>query len=147
MDLDRIEKLLNSYFEGNTTLEQENELKSYFSGKEVAPHLSGYTALFKAFNQAKKEVSSVKFNTALLQEKTIKKQNKWVGIAATIAVLAVLAGFMFSNKQTTQKEKEAIAAYKQTKEALQTLSQKFNQGAETLVAINKFTTAKNKVLK
>jgi hypothetical protein len=147
MDLDRIESLLEKYFEGITTLEQEKELKSYFLGDNVAPHLTAYSSLFTAFNQAKKETSKVAFNTEVLQQKPRKEQKKWFGIAATIAVLAVLAGFMFSNKQAAQEDKEAIAAYKQAKEALKTLSQKFNQGAETLVAINQFTTAKNKVLK
>ncbi len=144
MELDKIETLLEAYFDGTTTLEQEKIVQSYFAKADVAPHLQPYKSMFTAFSQAKNEVSTRSFN---LEEKPDTSRKPWYYIAAMIAVLAVLAGFMFSNPTITQEEKEALAAYKQTKEALQLISQKFNQGAETLVAINQFTTATNKVLK
>ncbi len=143
MELNKIEKLIEAYFEGKTTIEQEQRLRSYFSRDQVASHLEPYKSMFVAFLQAKQEVSTRDFKVTGVTQ----TRNRWYGIAATIAVLAVLAGFMFSNSRITQEEKEALAAYKQTKEALQLLSQKFNQGTETLVAINEFTVAKNKVLK
>lgn len=36
MELDRIENLLEKYFEGETTIAEENELKVYFSSSDVA---------------------------------------------------------------------------------------------------------------
>lgn len=144
MESDRIKTLLDAYFEGTSTLAQEKELRDYFCGSNVAPQLEAYRSMFSAFSEAKKEVSSRVLKVA---DKPIASQKVWYGIVATVAVLAIVAGFVFSNRGMTKEEKEALAAYKQTKQALQFLSQKLNQGTESLVAINQFTLAKNKILK
>ncbi len=144
MELDRIKTLLDAYFEGTSTLAQEKELQDYFCGSNVAPQLEAYRSMFSAFSEAKNEVSS---RVLKVDNNPISSQKWWYGIAATVAVLAIVAGFVFSNTGMTKEEKEALAAYKQTKQALQLLSQKLNQGTESLVAINQFTVAKNKILK
>ena len=46
MELANIESLLDSYFEGETSLDQENILRDYFSSANVAPHLMAYQDLF-----------------------------------------------------------------------------------------------------
>ena len=42
MALDRIEKLVEKYFEGETSIAEEKELKTYFSSTDVAQHLEQY---------------------------------------------------------------------------------------------------------
>ena len=39
MGLDRIEKLVEKYFEGESSIAEEKELKVYFSSTDVAQHL------------------------------------------------------------------------------------------------------------
>ncbi len=44
MELDKIENILEKYFQGETTIAEENELKEYFSSPNVAQHLEQYQA-------------------------------------------------------------------------------------------------------
>ena len=55
MALDRIEKLLEKYFEAETTIAEEKELKDYFASSDVAQHLEQYKLLFGYFSEAKKQ--------------------------------------------------------------------------------------------
>ena len=58
MELNKIEKLLEHYFEGATSSAEENELRNYFSSTNVAPHLEQYKPLFDYISDAKKQHSS-----------------------------------------------------------------------------------------
>ncbi len=42
MALDKIEQLLEKYFEAETSIAEENELRVYFSSQDVAQHLQQY---------------------------------------------------------------------------------------------------------
>ncbi len=54
MELNKIAKLLEHYFEGATSSAEENELRNYFSSTNVAPHLEQYKPLFDYISDAKK---------------------------------------------------------------------------------------------
>lgn len=47
METEKIEHLLKKYFEGETTLEEEQQLRSFFSGEEIPDHLKSYADLFR----------------------------------------------------------------------------------------------------
>lgn len=53
----RIEELLNKYFEGNTSTEEEKELRSFFSSGDVPPHLLAYKPMFAYFDE---EIATVR---------------------------------------------------------------------------------------
>ncbi len=55
MELDRIERLLEKYFEAETTEAEEQVLRDYFTGDSVAEHLEQYSAMFSFFSSAKQE--------------------------------------------------------------------------------------------
>ena len=46
MELNNIERLLEKYEEGQTTLQEEAQLKHYFTTETVAPHLEVYRTIF-----------------------------------------------------------------------------------------------------
>ncbi len=55
-----ITEILNNYFEGKTTCEQEKELYAYFSQTTIDPSLEKYQSLFQALYQLKSNYQSVK---------------------------------------------------------------------------------------
>ena len=147
MELARIEALLESYFEGNTTLSEEKLLQNYFCGNEVAPHLVKYQPLFTEFSSARAERSDKELK--LPKSKSIIKP-WWYSVAALLIVALTVGGFIFSQPNESglsSEEKEAMAAFQQSKDALKLLSRSFNEGAEELVFINQLTKSKNKILK
>ena len=55
MEFNKMEALLEKYFEGETSIAEENELKYYFSSSNVAEHLEQYRPLFGYFAEAKEQ--------------------------------------------------------------------------------------------
>ena len=49
MEFNKMEALLEKYFEGETSIAEENELKDYFSSSNVAPHLEQYQSFIWIF--------------------------------------------------------------------------------------------------
>ena len=62
MELKLVEQLLEKYFQGETTIAEEKQLKAYFSSNDVAPHLAKYQALFGYFETQKERNSSKNFH-------------------------------------------------------------------------------------
>ena len=46
-----IEEVLNRYFEGETSVAEERELRRFFAGANVPDHLSAYRPLFAYFDE------------------------------------------------------------------------------------------------
>ncbi|PKB17696.1 hypothetical protein [Flavobacterium sp. 5] len=146
MEFNKTEALLEKYFEGETSIAEENELKNYFSSQNVAPHLEQYKPLFGYFVEAKKE--NLEKNVPLIP----KKQNKtWLSIAASIVVLMGVGTYIYFN---TDKEKEnaALGTYEDPKEALEAtqkalamLSNHVNTGVEGIQYIQVYELTKSKV--
>ena len=145
MELARIEALLEVYFEGATTLTEEKMLRDYFCGNEVAPHLEKYQALFSEFASARSEHSDTQ---VLLPKTKATIKPWWYSVAALLIVALTVGGFIFSQpNELSQEEKEAVAAFQESKNALKLMSQSFNNGTEDLSFINQFSISKNKILK
>jgi len=145
MELVNIDKLLKAYFDGNTTLQQEKQLRDYFVSEDVAPHLEKYKVMFVGFASAEKECSEKEIIIPL----TYQHYRKWwYGVAASAVIVIGVAGFVFSDtNKISQDETEALAALNKSKEMMLLLSANLNEGTEDLAFINVFSTNKNKYLK
>jgi len=121
MVLNEIEKLIEKYENGETTLKEEAQLKDYFSKETVAPHLEQYKAMFNYFSFSQQETF-----TRQLPLKTKKKFNyKWLSVAA---VIALMVGFYFNKNETiTEQDRQD---YEQAKSYLQLVSQTLNRGTK-----------------
>lgn len=146
MELDKIDKLMEAYFEGTTSLEDEAILMDYFNNHIVADHLLQYKPIFVGLSAARKERSSRDFK---LEETTSSKTIKtWWYAAAGMVVVAVGIGSLFlSQPQLSQEEKEALVAFENSKTAMILLSEKLNKGTHQLSYMNQFDIAKDKVWK
>lgn len=132
MVLNSIEKLLEKYDNGETTLKEEQKLQAYFAQNEVAPHLESYKVMFQYFNKTKQEHYT---KDVPLKPRTYTLY-KWISVAA-VAVLMLAVFTQFESKKTlVDLNSEELLAYNQTMEALNLVSSKFNQGATSLNALN-----------
>lgn len=141
-----IEQLLEAYFEGESTLDQEQQLRKYFSGGGVAPHLEQYIPLFAAFAEARKERYTGEIN--LPKEKKLP----WLNIAAGILVIVGLFIFFNNNRNSnnnttdygTYKDPE-VAALK-TRQALFMMGSFVGQSTSKLNALDEFEKTTDKYI-
>ncbi len=136
-DLDNIEKLLVKYQEATTSLQEEALLKDYFTSDNVAPHLQEYQYMFQYFAQSKQEHYTKDIRLERKQQK-----RKWIGMAASIALIIGVIGF--TNYQNNQ---EAQKAYADTQNALQLIATHMNKGTVAIGQLNKFEQTTHKVFK
>lgn len=141
MVLNNIEQLLEKYDLGETTLQEEQQLKAYFSENEVPEHLKSYQVMFQYFENNKHEHAS---KDAPLQP---KKNNvyKWISVAA-VAVL--MFGLYLSRPEPVKTELSQLSAeelelYYQTVEALELVSSQLNKGKQQLGILSAMTTSYN----
>ena len=155
MELDKIEIILEKYFQGESTIAEEKELKDYFSSPDVAQHLEQYQPMFGYFSQVKEQKSTQEI--PLITKSRDKKRNMaWLSIAASVVVLLGIGTFMYVSEKNTapvvaQSElgtydnpEEALAA---TQKALAMLSNNVNVGIESVQYIQEYEQSKNKIFK
>ncbi|MBE9468666.1 MAG: hypothetical protein IMY72_10175 [Bacteroidetes bacterium] len=144
MDFKRIENLLNKYFEAETSIAEENELRIFFSNnKDIPENLIFAKSIFKAFNEEK----SIKFHKKIhLPKRNIKRYIYITGIAASL----IISMFVIFPKMDTKRNKIIYAYYngqaitdkaiaeKYTKQALFAVAQNFNNGTKNLNKLSQF---------
>lgn len=145
MELDRIEILLEKYFEGETSIAEENELKTYFSSADVAQHLEHYKAMFGYFSSAKEQKFEQK-----LPLKPKKIQVMWLSVAASVVIL--LGMFTFYNRNISQSEdlgtyNDPEKAFEETQKALNLLSKNVNVGIGSMQYVKEYQDSKDLIFK
>ncbi|WP_177733133.1 hypothetical protein [Flavobacterium inviolabile] len=130
MEFNSINKLVEKYFSGETSIAEEKQLKDYFSQPDVAPHLEQYRAMFGYFTQAKQEQFT---KTVPLQP---RKRNyvAWISVAASVALLFGLFTFLNQHPQTHEHDlgtfEDPEVAYRETQKALELVSENVNVGVK-----------------
>lgn len=144
MVLNNIEKLLEKYENGETSLKEEQVLKNYFSSDTVAPHLEMYKPMFEYFlvNQQEQFTKDIPLKTKRIFN------YKWISVAA---VVVLMLGFYFNRPISddcaelgTFCESEQELAYNEVVKSLEMISGHFNKGTSTvgyLNEVNKGTSA------
>ena len=137
MVLNNIEKLIEKYENGETSLKEEQLLKNYFASDDVAPHLEMYKSMFGYFSICNREQfnKDIKFETEV--EKTKRSFNyTWLSVAA-VAVL--MLGFYFGTTYTTNDlgtYKDPELALMEVTKSLEMISQSFNKGVGNVNYLN-----------
>ncbi|WP_337967151.1 hypothetical protein [uncultured Flavobacterium sp.] len=151
MELDKIENILEKYFQGETSIAEEKELKEYFSSSNVAQHLEQYKPMFGYFSQVREQKS-----TQEIPLQTKKRNVAWLSIAASAVLLLGIGTFFYVSQKpadpvvaqselgTYDNPEEALAA---TQKALALLSNNVNVGIESVQYVKEYEQSKNKIFK
>lgn len=145
MELDKIEKLIEKYFEANTTVTEEETLRQYFSEKKVAAHLERYAPMFTYFSKAKEERFTKQVPLAHKTTGSKKNLYRWLSVAAAaVLMFGIYFGKSYQDEQQLQRQ-QAEYAYNETKKALDMLAENFGRGTEKVAYLNEFVEAKQKI--
>ncbi|KUJ61794.1 hypothetical protein AR687_11285 [Flavobacteriaceae bacterium CRH] len=154
MELNRIEDIVEKYFQGETSIAEENELKEYFSSPNVAQHLEQYKPMFGYFSQVKQQKSTQEIPLPKSRDK--KRNLAWLSIAASVVVLLGIGTYLYVSDQnatpvvaqselgTYDNPEEALAA---TQKALALLSNNVNVGIGSVQYIKEYQQSKNRIFK
>lgn len=137
MVLNNIEKLLKKFENGETTLTEEQELKAYFSGEMVAPHLEIYKPMFFYFSENKKE----QFTKPLVLDARPAKIKpmlnfKWFWVAALAVITLGVYYLKTVNNNDLGTYNDPDIAFNEMTKALEKISNRLNKGTSTLVYLN-----------
>ncbi len=138
--------LIEKYFAGETTLEEERSLKAYFRNEaSVEDGLKGYAPLFRFFEKEQARVLPAGFEQQVQAERTIKGRRfrlspLRIAAAAAIAALLLMAGVLVYREVVPEtapvaaidwskyEPKTPEEAYKITRAALMKVSSEMNRG-------------------
>ncbi len=154
MNLKEIEALLEKFYDGESSLEEEESLRKYFNQEIVPDHLSAHLELFRYYKNARDEkipLRKIEYDTADMIRKDDHDKNHFkkrrmfylvTGIAASILILiGVYFQFIVNNKkskyQLENTYEDPEVAYAEAKKALLLVSEKLNAGVQDF---NKFST-------
>lgn len=161
MDSNEIGKLLEKYWNCETSLEEEKILRDYFNGGVVPENMSDAAGVFKYFEGERQRSLSTSFDSEI--SKNLKKEVKagkvvsmvrWVQIARIAAgVLVVVAATYFVRNEvrksyaadTVDTYNDPALALEETKKALLLISRGFGKAKEKAGKINMFNEAEKKI--
>lgn len=157
MDSEKINKLLQKYWDCQTTLEEEQELRDYF--KHHSPDaMKDAAPLFQYFNEQKeKQLTDISFEPNVLKQlRRPKGQMRTLvynamRIAAGIIVLVMAVWLVrmevreISPKEVTDTYDDPKMAFEETKKALMMISRSFSTAEEQARKINLFNEAQKEL--
>jgi len=144
MNLQRIEQLILKYEKGETSLEEELELKIFFAKENVPLHLAGYKDLFTFYRKAvEEEIPDPDFDERFLKAINqseepkqplgrIRKLYPALSIAAAIVLLIGSYVILVNQRNARDTFDDPAIAYAETKKILLKVSDNLNSGTEEL---------------
>ena len=149
MNSPKIEKLLERYYQGETSLAEERALREFFRQDKLPPHLAELKAQFIILDEDEGLELPESFDEELFsmireKEKSSRLSRRRVviyisSVAATVLILVTL--FIRFNPfldRSYGNSPEAEEAFEQASRILFFVSDKFNQGADPLRKVASF---------
>ncbi len=142
MESHNIKELLEKYFNAETTLQEEKELKKYFSSENISPELIQYQDMFGYFSKEQKNETQREFY--------IKKASNrhWLSIAASVVVVLGI-GISFLKQPATNSNlgtyDDPEIAFAETQKALTLIAENLNKGKEKIYYLQEYENTKNKI--
>ena len=166
MDSNRIDDLLEKYWECETSIEEEKELRTYFNKSEYDKKYADVAPLFKYYEREQKIGGLDSFfdqrilaEIENVQPKSKKKEGSIIALFGNIAKVAavglilVTAGYFIKEELSKEEMKPYVSdtfedpekAFEETKKALQMISKNFNKGRKEVRKLSTFNEAQEKV--
>jgi len=167
-DIQYVKKLLDAFYDGTTSLDEEKILRQYFSGKDVPEELEVeqkiFCELFSA--QGGYDFSSLEQKLDSLIEQLEDKEKshiqsfppklksiinwKWITSVAASVLIILCTGIYFYNQNNTHKMIDTYSnpkeAYAETQKALTLVSSKLNKGFDQMGSAQKNIEKTNKII-
>lgn len=156
MEYSRIRTLLEKYWNCDTSLEEEAELRSFFTSKEIPDDLRAYSPLFQYYKKENEARISENFDKKVLNlignPKKSGKQ-RFISMYYKVAAAVILILFFVTihqrfikvrEKATTMVQdtfKDPEKAFEETKKALLLVSEKWNKGKNNITKLSEFNKA------
>jgi len=152
MKLPEVERLLEKFYNGETSLEEERLLKDFFAGDEVPPHLHIEKVQFAFLDRERNlEMADERFDAKIIREasgndglvsRVMSNRPLFystIGMAATILILlAIFLKFEPLPKRFQDTYTDPEVAYNEAKKVLFFVSKQFNRGTERLEPITAY---------
>jgi hypothetical protein len=160
MDSKRLEELLQKYWNCETSLEEEQQLREYFRSEEIPEQLKDTASLFNYFEVQKQKSVDTHFEGRVVTQlkdqpkergKMVQLLNSSMRIAAGVAVLLVAVYFVreeirkndtVAMEDTYDDPKQAL---EETKKALMMISKGFGRAEQQAKKINLINEAQEKI--
>jgi len=162
MDSNKIDALLNKYWNCETSLEEEQHLRDYFKQGDIPESLKEAATLFRYFElQKKKSMNDVSFDAKILAKTQPAKKGivrnlvyNSMRIAAGLVVVIMSVWFIRKEVQGTSSSGEIVDTYddpklalEETKKALLMISKSFGRAQEETKKINIINEAQDEIKK
>lgn len=155
-DPDLIHKLLEAYYQGETSIQEEEQIREYFLSEDIPDELAAEAELFKFYNLERLANSNPGLEEKILREidtgnpKTLNVFSRWkyYWISGAAAVILIMLA-IFIDMQLLQKDPYMVRqdtfddpyiAYAEASRVLHFVSEKMNTGTEPLKNLEKLNT-------
>jgi hypothetical protein len=150
MESQKIHILLQKYFDAETTIDEENELITYFTSEEVDDDLKMYVPMFSGMKELSADedpaLGEDLMNFILESEHKEKLRYRWMwqivtGVAASVILVMLAVNFYSSQNQWKDTFKDPKQAYSEASKTLEFVAGKYNKGLAQLKPIGKIESA------
>lgn len=150
MESQRINTLLQKYFEAESTLDEENELITYFTSgtveEEFKPYIPVFSGLKEISDEENPELGEELMNYILESEHREKVRYRWMwqmvtGVAASLLIVMMAVNFYSDKNEWKDTFDDPQQAYAEASKTLEFVAGKYNKGLAQLKPISKMEEA------
>jgi hypothetical protein len=162
MDLKQVEKSLEKYWEGTSSLEEEMQLRDFFTYGELPAHLEMYKEMFSMEEIPLNPSLGKDFDKKILSKISEKEEpsTRWnifrIAAIGLILLITAITIFKKDNQVKMAEETESIQedtysdpeeALEETKRAFMLIAEAMNKGEEPLQNLSQLDKANQKIKK
>jgi hypothetical protein len=157
MESSRIKELIDKYFEGNTSVEEERQLNALIKGKQLPKEYSYLIPLFDFYEEERNKKPELKFSPGItIAGIKHSRSLRYIWMAAAACILLLLGIFILQNRAPEQVVYAYIngipvtdeqLAIEETKKALSLISTNLNQGTTGLNYLSEINKTKQLITK